>query len=164
MPRGALPEHVQAFLREPRPAIIGSLLGDGSPSTVVTWYLWLGGTRLMLSMQKGGFRERNLARNGRVALTVLGKDWYDHVSLRGRIVEMRGDPNWVDLDTLSQHYWGVPYPRDAGYQPSTGIVEVDAWLEFHSQGRANVKANRANGGPMWPGLPAVLARADAAIE
>jgi Pyridoxamine 5'-phosphate oxidase len=132
---GPPPEHVQTFLREPRPAIIGSLLANGSPSTVVTWYLWLGGARLLLSTQKDGFRERNLARDGRVALTVLGEDWYDHVSLRGRVVEMRADPDWVDLDALSQHYWGVPWPRDAGYHPSTVIVEVDGWHEFHSTAR-----------------------------
>jgi hypothetical protein len=120
---GPPPEHIQVFLREPPPAIIGSLLANGSPSTVVTWYLWRGGARLLLSTQKGGFRERNLACAGRVALTVLGEDWYDHVSLRGRVVEMRGDPNWVDLDALSQHYWGAPYPRDAGYHPSRGAAE-----------------------------------------
>jgi PPOX class probable F420-dependent enzyme len=135
MPSGPPPEHIQAFLRQPRPAIIGSLLADGSPSTVATWYLWLGGARLLLSTQKGGFRERNLARDGRVALTVLGEDWYDHVSLRGRVAEMRADPDWADLDAVSQHYRGVPYPRDAGYQPSTVIVEVDAWHEFHSTSR-----------------------------
>jgi Pyridoxamine 5'-phosphate oxidase len=132
MPNGPPPEHVQVFLRRPQPAIIGSLLADGSPSTVATWYLWLGGARLLLSMQKGGFRERNLARDGRVALTVLGEDWYSHVSLRGRVVEIRADPDCADLDAVSQHYRGVPYPRDAGLQPSTVIVEVDGWHEFHS--------------------------------
>ena len=135
MPSGPPPEHIEAFLRQPRPAIIGSLLADGSPSTVATWYLWLGGARLLLSTQKGGFRERNLARDGRVALTVLGEDWYDHVSLRGRVVEMRADPDWADLDAVSQHYRGVPYPRDAGYHPTTLIVEVDGWHEFHSTTR-----------------------------
>jgi PPOX class probable F420-dependent enzyme len=129
---GPPPEHLQAFLRQARPAVIGSLLADGSPSTVVTWYLWLGGARLMLSTNKGGFRDRNLARDGRVALTVLGEDWYHHVSLRGRVVQMRADPDWADLDALSRHYRGVPYPRDAGFTPSTVIVEVDRWLEFQS--------------------------------
>jgi len=108
------------------------LLADGSPSTVVTWYLWLGGARLLLSMQQAGFRERNLSRDGRVSLTVLGEDWYQHVSLRGRVVEMRADPDWADLDAVSRHYRGVPYPRDAGFQPSTAIVEVDRWFEFQS--------------------------------
>jgi hypothetical protein len=86
----------------------------------------------MLSTNKGGFRERNLARDGRVALTVLGEDWYHHVSLRGRVVQMRADPDWADLDALSQHYRGVPYPREVGFTPSTVIVEVDRWLEFQS--------------------------------
>jgi PPOX class probable F420-dependent enzyme len=140
MPNGPPPEHIQTFLREPRPAIMGTLLADGSPSTVATWYRWLGGARLLLSTQKDGFRERNLARDGRVSLTVLGEDWYDYVSLRGRVVEIRADPHWVDLDALSQHYWGVPYPRDAGYAPATVIVEVDAWREFHSEGRAKVQS------------------------
>jgi pyridoxamine 5'-phosphate oxidase-like protein len=135
MPIGPPPEHVQGFLRQPRPAIIGSLLADGSPSTVATWYLWLGGARLLLSAQRGGFRERNLVRDRRVALTVLGENWYHHVSLRGRVVEIRADPDWVDIDAVSQHYRGVPYPRDAGYQPSTTIVEVDAWHEFHTTTR-----------------------------
>jgi PPOX class probable F420-dependent enzyme len=129
---GPPPERLQAFLRQRRPAIIGSLLADGSPSTVATWYLWLGGARLMLSTNKGGFRERNLARDGRVALTVLGEDWYHHVSLRGRVVQMRADPDWADLDALSQHYRGVPYPREAGFTRWTVIVEVDRWLEFQS--------------------------------
>jgi len=132
MPSGPPPERLQAFLRQPRPAIIGSLLADGAPSTVATWYLCLGSSRILLSLQKGGFRERNLARDGRVALTVLGENWYDHVSLRGRVVEMRADPDWADIDALSQHYRGVPYPRDAGFTPSTAIVDVDGWHEFHS--------------------------------
>src|SRR6185436_1976081 len=71
MPEGPVPDHVDAFLRGARPAIIGSLLQDGSPSTVATWYLWLGDNRALFSLNRGGFRERNLARDGRVALTVL---------------------------------------------------------------------------------------------
>jgi hypothetical protein len=135
MPRGFVPEHVDAFLRGARPAIIGSLLADGSPSTVPTWYLWLGESRFMLSHQDGGFRARNLARDGRVALTVLGDDWYDHVSLRGTVVELRADPEWSDLDTICRHYRGIDYPRDADYTPSTAIVRVETWHEFHSSTR-----------------------------
>jgi hypothetical protein len=26
----------------------------------------------------------------------------------------------------------VPYPREAGFTPSTLVVEVDRWLEFQS--------------------------------
>jgi hypothetical protein len=39
------------------------------------------------------------------------------------------------VDAVCSHYRGVPYPRDAGYFPSTVIMEVDAWHEFHSTTR-----------------------------
>jgi hypothetical protein len=51
------------------------------------------------------------------------------------VIELRADPDWADIDRLSQHYRGVRYPRDAAFQPSTAIVEVDAWHEFHTTTR-----------------------------
>jgi PPOX class probable F420-dependent enzyme len=137
VPVGPVPDHIDAFLRAPRPAVMGTLLADGSPSTVATWYLWLGDNRVLFSHHQGGFRERNLIRDGRVALTVLDDDWYDQVSLRGRVIEMRADPDWADVDAICRHYRGVAYPRDAEYHPSTVIVEVDAWHEFHSTTRTH---------------------------
>jgi Pyridoxamine 5'-phosphate oxidase len=135
VPRTPLPEDLEEFLRAPRAAIIGSLRPDGSPSTVATWYLWLGNARFLLSMDDAGFRARCLTRDGRVSLTVLGEDWYEHVSLRGSVVELRADPDWADIDALSRHYRGEPYPRDAGFSPASAIVEVEAWHEFRSTTR-----------------------------
>ena len=57
------------------------------------------------------------------------------MSLRGRVVERRPDPDWADIDALSRHYRGMLYPRDAGYAPVTVIVAVDAWHEFRSTTR-----------------------------
>jgi|KBSMisStaDraftv2_1062788.scaffolds.fasta_scaffold105710_4 PPOX class probable F420-dependent enzyme len=130
-----LPDRVEQFLRAPRPAVIGTLRPDGSPSTVATWYLWLGDNRLLLSMDEGGFRARCVARDRRIALTVIGDDWYDHVSVRGKVVELRDDPDWADLDALSQHYRGVPYPRDADFSPLSAVVQVEGWHEFRSTTR-----------------------------
>ncbi len=134
-PHTPLTEDLEEFLRAPRAAVIGSLRPDGSPSTVATWYLWLGEARFLLSMDEAGFRARCLARDGRVALTVLGDDWYEHVSLRGSVVELRADADWVDIDAISRHYRGVPYPRDAAYAPASAIVKVEAWHEFSSTTR-----------------------------
>lgn len=135
MPSGKPPADAEEFLRGPRAAIMGSLRADGGPSTVATWYLWLGDGRFLLSMERGGYRHRNLERDPRVAMTVLGDDWYDHISVRGRVVEFRDDDDWADLDSLSQHYRGVPYPRDAEFGPCTVIVEVDGWHNFASTTR-----------------------------
>jgi nucleoside 2-deoxyribosyltransferase len=40
MPPTRIPSDVDAFLRQPNPAVVASLRGDGSPHTVATWYAW----------------------------------------------------------------------------------------------------------------------------
>lgn len=135
MPRVPLPARIVAFLDAPREAVVATLRGDGAPVTAATWYGWLDGDRFLLSMADDGPRARNLARDGRVALTVFGDDWYDHVSLRGRVVELRPDPDGADVDALSLRYRGVPYPREAAFRPLTAIVQVEGWDEFRSTTR-----------------------------
>jgi PPOX class probable F420-dependent enzyme len=132
VPAGPVPERLDAFLRGPQPAIIATLRADGAPVTVATWYLWQG-DGFILSMDADGPRARNLARDPRISMTVLGDDWYDHVSVRGRVAELRPDPNWADLDAISHHYRGVPYPRETEFGPVTALVAVDSWHEFVSQ-------------------------------
>jgi PPOX class probable F420-dependent enzyme len=133
VPVGPVPERLDAFLRGPQPAVVATLREDGSPVSVATWYLWQG-DRYLLSMDRDGPRARNLARDPRVSLTVLGDDWYDHVSVRGRVVQMRPDPDGVDINQISHHYRGVPYPREAaGYNALTAVVLVDSWHEFVSE-------------------------------
>ena len=134
MPSGPVPEHIDRFLRAPRPAVIATLRADGAPLSVATWYLWQG-DRFLLTMDAGGPRARTLARDPRVSLTALGDDWYDSVSVRGRVVELRADPAWADLDAMSHHYRGEPYPRDAEFDPLTAVVAVDSWHEFVSATR-----------------------------
>ena len=63
-----------------------------------------------MTLKASGYRARMLERDPHVSLTVLGDDWYDHVSLRGRAVEFRADDDWADLDRVSHHYRNVPYP------------------------------------------------------
>jgi len=132
-----LPDRVAQFLSAPRPAVVGTLRPDGAPSTVATWYLWLGEGRILLSMDQDGFRARCVARDRRIALTVIGDDWYDQISVRGTVVELRADEGWADIDALSQHYRGVPYPRDADFSPISAVMQIEGWHEFHSTTQAS---------------------------
>jgi PPOX class probable F420-dependent enzyme len=134
VPTGPVPERLDRFLRGAHPAVVATVLSDGAPVSVATWYLWQG-DRFMISMEAGRLRARTLAHDPRVALTVLGEDWYDSVSLRGRVVELRRDPDRTDLDAISHHYRGVPYPRDTPFDALTAIVAVDSWHEFVSATR-----------------------------
>jgi hypothetical protein len=77
-------------------------------------------------MAVDGPRARNLRHDARVSLTVLGDDWYEHVSLLGRAVEFRDDSDLADIDALSERYLGEPYD-DRSYQGLTVVAEVNRW-------------------------------------
>jgi hypothetical protein len=82
--------------------------------------------RIVLTMDASGHRIRNLRRDPRVALTVLGDIWYNHVSLLGRMVEEHPDQDYAVIDRLSHRYEGEPYP-DRDFECIYVLVEVDRW-------------------------------------
>jgi hypothetical protein len=110
--------------------VVGTVRADGSPVTTACWYALLEDGRVMLTMDRDSYRLRHLRGNGGVALTVLGNDWYDQLSILGRAVEFRDDPDLADIDHLSQHYLGEPY-EDRSYNGVTVLVEID---RFHTWG------------------------------
>ncbi|WP_431944879.1 PPOX class F420-dependent oxidoreductase [Micromonospora marina] len=121
MSKPPLPEPAVAMLGKPNPAVIATLR-DGQPVSAATWYLWEDG-RVLVNMDEGRRRLAHLRSDPRVSLTVLDEEnWYTHVSLIGRVVELRDDEGLADIDRISQHYTGRPYPRrDRG--------RVSAWIE-----------------------------------
>ena len=126
MPKPPLPEHVSALLAKPNPAVIAAVRPDGQPVTVATWYLWENG-RLLVNMDEGRKRLDYLRADPRVSLTVLDADsWYTHVSLQGRITQWRDDEGLADIDRLSKHYNGRPYPNRERRRISAWI-EIDRW-------------------------------------
>lgn len=110
------------MLRRPNPAVMGTVRPDGAPVTVATWYLWDDG-RILLNLDGERARLDHLRRDPRVSLTVLdGNDWYHHVSVQGTVT-LSDDPDLADIDRLSQHYRGRPYPNRT--RP-----RVTAWLRI----------------------------------
>jgi PPOX class probable F420-dependent enzyme len=103
---------------------------DGTPVTVACWYEYRPGGRVLLSMSDTAQRLDHLRRDPRVALTILGEDWYQHVSLLGRVVETHVDEGLADLDRISMHYRGTPYP--SRLQGVTVEVEVERWHTYGS--------------------------------
>jgi PPOX class probable F420-dependent enzyme len=131
MPKPPLPEELVALLREPNPAVIGTLKPDGSPRTVATWYLWEDG-RALVNMDAGRVRLEDLRHDPRVSLTVLdGEDWYRHVSLYGRIASLEPDADLSDIDRISRHYRQQAYPARTRGRVSAWI-EVERWHAWGS--------------------------------
>ena len=126
MPKPPLPADVRELLAKPNPAVIVSLRPDGQPVSVATWYL-LDGDRLLVNMDEGRKRLEYLRSDPRVSLTALDEaNWYTHVSLQGRVVEITDDPDLSGIDRLSRHYTGQDYPtRDR--RRVNAWIEVDSW-------------------------------------
>jgi PPOX class probable F420-dependent enzyme len=84
--------------------VIGTLRKDGSPHTAATWYDW-DGERVLVNMDAARLRLKNMRRDPRVSLTVLdGAGWYRQVTLLGRVVEIRDDAEFEDINRLSLRY------------------------------------------------------------
>ncbi|MFF8594794.1 PPOX class F420-dependent oxidoreductase [Streptomyces sp. NPDC015220] len=126
MSKPPLPPEAVELLRSPNPCVMATLRSDGAPVSTPTWYLWEEG-RVLISLDEGRVRLRHLRRDPRVTLTVLaGDDWYTHVTLIGRVVGMHADDGLADIDRLSTHYTGRPYPDRVRARVSAWI-EVDRW-------------------------------------
>ena len=120
------PPDVRALLERPNPAVITSVRPDGQPVSVATWYL-MDGDRVFVNMDEGRKRLDYLRKDPRVSITVLDShDWYTHVSIQGRVVEMSDDEGLAGIDRLSTHYRGVPY-RNRRRGRVNAWVEVDRW-------------------------------------
>jgi hypothetical protein len=90
------------------------------------WYLWQDG-RVLVNMDEGRKRLEYLRSDPRVSVTVLAAgDWYTHVSLQGRVVEVTPDEGLVDIDRLATHYTGKPY-RVRNRRRVSAWIELDRW-------------------------------------
>src|SRR5256885_6014656 len=110
MPTGTPPAELQEFLRRPNPCVVATIGPDGELHTAATWYEWPGDGTVLLNMDATRRRLGHMRADPRVALTVLAKgSWYSHVSLIGRVREIRADPDLADIDRIAEHYTGKPY-------------------------------------------------------
>jgi PPOX class probable F420-dependent enzyme len=126
VPAAPLPPELQRFVAAPRRAVVGTVRDDGTPVTTACWYGVDDRGRLVLSMSHDSHRLRHLRANPSVALTILGENWYHHVSVLGTAVEFESDDDLADIDALSQRYEDVPY-EDRDYRGVTVHVEVERW-------------------------------------
>jgi PPOX class probable F420-dependent enzyme len=131
-----VPPEVDAFLAQPNPAVIVTLMRDGSPHSAATWYDWQDG-RVLVNMAASRQRLQHMRRDPRVSLTALDRDsWYKQVTLFGRVVEIVDDPDLADIDSLARRYTGNPH-RDRSRQSVSAWIEPGRWYGWE-------------GGQPWP--------------
>ena len=151
MPELPFPDDVRALLAKPNPAVVATLRSDGQPVSVATWYLLEDDDRVLLNMDDTRVRLKHLRRDPRVTLTVLDEgSWYTHVSLIGRVEGLTPTTGLVDIDRLSSHYGGNPYPDRESPRTS-------AWLTVETVARLGrrqgLTPTRRSGRVERPGAP-----------
>lgn len=131
MPTPPLPPDAAAFLARPNIATMSTVRRDGTPVSVPTWYLFEH-DHIVVNLDSARTRLSHLRHDGRVALSAMDPaDWYTHLSLQGRVVSVDDDTHLADIDRISAHYTGRPYPvRDRARV--TVVVEVE---RYHGWGR-----------------------------
>ena len=100
---------------------------------------------MLLNMDAGRARLDWMRERPEVALTALKEDeWYTHVSVRGPIVRWEDDPEkgLADIDRLSMHYRGQPYPVA---RPAAGQL-LDAGRPLARLGPGQGRVTRARRG------------------
>ena len=124
MTSAPLTDDARQMLRKANPAVIATTRRDGQPVSAATWYL-LRDDLLLVNMDVGRKRLEHMRRDPRVSLTVIdGDNWYTHVTAIGHVVRIHEDEGLADIDALSEHYQGKPYPQRDRPRVSA-LIEID---------------------------------------
>jgi hypothetical protein len=82
---------------------------DGTPASTACYELQ--DNRMLITMYATSRRLPNIRRTPHVAMTILGEDPYQHVSISGPVIETWDDPELEVMDRLSMRYTGEPWPE-----------------------------------------------------
>jgi len=106
-------------------AVLVTLYEDGAPHSTVMWVDAAEG-QVLVNTAEGRRKDRNLRRDPRAGVTVIGEDFYRWVSIQGNVVDrVTGPQAEAHIDTLSRRYVGEPWT------PVEGQVRVLYRIEPH---------------------------------
>jgi PPOX class probable F420-dependent enzyme len=108
----AIPEKAQDWLRGKHFWHLVTLGPDGVPQSTPVWGS-TDGTYVLVNTAIGRAKDRNMRRDGRVALSATNpENPYEAVEIRGKVVDIvEGQAAEDDIDDLAEKYLGQrPYP------------------------------------------------------
>jgi PPOX class probable F420-dependent enzyme len=87
-------------------AHLATVGADGRPQVTPVWYDF-DGQHIRINTARGRVKDRNLARNPRVALSIQDpENPYRYVQIQGRVVEMTEQGADAHIDALAKKYMG----------------------------------------------------------
>ena len=106
-----LNDSVRKLIDDPNFGIVATINPDGSPQTSVLW-ITRDGDDLLFCTVRGRRKERNIARDPRVSVTVLNRtDGYEYIEIRGTAT-MTDDGGRKLINDLSHKYDGTDFPAE----------------------------------------------------
>ena len=91
-------------------AHLATLMPDRAPQVTPVWCEF-DGRYVLINTAVGRQKDRNLARDGRVALSLTDPDNpYRYIEVRGRVAERSTTGAEAHINHLSQKYLGTKYP------------------------------------------------------
>jgi PPOX class probable F420-dependent enzyme len=107
-----IPQQFRDLLTKKAFASLATVMADGSPQVTPVWFDF-DGTHLRVNSAKGRVKDRNMRRNGRVALSIMDpENPYRHLAIRGRVEEITEAGADGHIDSLSKKYLGQDrYPN-----------------------------------------------------
>jgi len=106
-----LNDDIKRLLDAPNFAHLSTLMEDGSPKVEPCW-VGREGNWVLIATDSNGIKGKNIARDKRVALSIVDfNNPYEQVLVRGAVIETRDDNDLRVLDKLSQQYLGSEFPR-----------------------------------------------------
>jgi PPOX class probable F420-dependent enzyme len=110
---GAIPEQYLDLFSEEKKAFgfVATVMPDGAPQVTPVWVDY-DGTHVIFNTAKGRVKERNLRRDGRVALVVSDPaNPYRYIQVRGR-ASLSEESADAHIDKLAKKYLGMDkYPH-----------------------------------------------------
>jgi PPOX class probable F420-dependent enzyme len=104
-----IPEEGRRLIDGRNFACIATLMKDGSPQVTPVW-IGRDGDTILVNTSMGRVKQRNVARDPRVAITVFDMaDPYRKLVLRGRVVAFVTEGAREHIDVLSIKYTGQKY-------------------------------------------------------
>ena len=100
----AIPDEAKHLFENKDFAHVATLNADGSPQVSAVW-IGIDGDLVTFNTAEGRLKAKNLARDGRVALSITNAaNPYENLIVQGKVVEMTHDGADEDIDALAKRY------------------------------------------------------------
>jgi PPOX class probable F420-dependent enzyme len=110
-----IPKSHADLLKSKALAHLATLMPDGAPQVTPVWFDY-DGKQIIINTAVGRQKDRNLQRDGRVALSIVDpENPYRYLEVRGRIAERTTQGADASIDALAKKYLGVesyPFRRE----------------------------------------------------